>query len=183
VKTLSTLSLTAICLLALAACKQQAEEASPTAEAPAPAPQVAAEPAKTPPPTYAMTTEIPASIMAPDSVETSIGTLEYFDGVPKANTVEKVYDYLDRARAVEAFLNTLPTISMYMIREGQLYVGQDASNKVLIYDTLADSKSLYLTQNTSTMYAFGFLDLKKDGPTVVELPPRILGILDDMAFL
>ena len=39
-------------------------------------------------PKMKMTTDIPASIMAPDSVETSIGTLEYFDGVPKANTVE-----------------------------------------------------------------------------------------------
>jgi hypothetical protein len=46
-----------------------------------------------------------------------------------------------------------------------------------------DSKSLFLTGNTSTMYAVGFLDLKKDGPTVVELPSRMLGILDDMAFL
>jgi hypothetical protein len=133
--------------------------------------------------TYKMTTPIPESITAPDKVETSLGTLEYFDGVPKANTVEKVYDYLDRAGAVEAFLNCIPVMSMYMIREGQREAGQDASNKVLIYDTLADSKSLYLTQNTSTMYAFGFLDLEKDGPTVVELPPRMLGILDDMAFL
>jgi hypothetical protein len=60
--------------------------------------------------------EVPANA---DKVETSLGTLEYFDGVPKANTVEKVYDYLDRARAVEAFLNCIPVMSMYMIREGQ----------------------------------------------------------------
>jgi len=62
------------------------------------------------PPKMKMTTEIPASITAPDSVETSIGTLEYFDGVPKPNTVEKVYEYLDRARAVEAFLNCIPVM-------------------------------------------------------------------------
>ena len=34
------------------------------------------------PPKMKMTTDIPASITAPDKVETSIGTLEYFDGVP-----------------------------------------------------------------------------------------------------
>ncbi|QDS94683.1 hypothetical protein FF011L_34630 [Roseimaritima multifibrata] len=45
-------------------------------------------------PKMKMTTEIPKSITAPDKVETSIGTLEYFDGVPKPNTVETVYDYL-----------------------------------------------------------------------------------------
>jgi hypothetical protein len=55
-----------------------------------------------------MTTEIPQSITAPDKVETSIGTLEYFDGVPTAETVENVYDYLDRSRAVNVFLNSLP---------------------------------------------------------------------------
>ena len=68
---------------------------------------------------YKMTTDIPASITAPDKVKTSIGTLEYFDGVPNEATVEKVYDYLDRSRAVEAFLNCIPAMSMYSIREGQ----------------------------------------------------------------
>jgi hypothetical protein len=33
-----------------------------------------------------------------------------------------------------------------------------------------DSTPLFLTGNTSTVYALGILDLKKDGPTVVEVP-------------
>ena len=129
-----------------------------------------------------MTTEIPQSITAPDKVETPIGTLEYFDGVPTAETVEDVYDYLDRSRAVNVFLNSLPAISMYTLREGQAGIGADASNKIAIWDTLMDSTTLLLTGNTSTMYAVGFLDLAKDGPTVIALPPRMLGVLDDMAF-
>jgi hypothetical protein len=130
-----------------------------------------------------MTTKIPASITAPDKVQTSIGTLNFFDGVPTEKTVDTVYDYLDRSRAVEVFLNTIPAISIYSLRKGQASVGADKSNKICIFDTLMDSKSLVLTGNTSTMYALGFLDLKKDGPTVVDLPPKMLGILDDMAFL
>jgi len=133
-------------------------------------------------PKMKMTTDIPASITAPDKVETSIGVLEFFDGVPTEKTVDTVYDYLDRSRAVEVFLNCIPAMSMYSLREGQSSVGADKSNKVCIFDTLMDSKSLVLTGNTSTMYAVGFLDLKNDGPTVVELPPKMLGILDDMAF-
>jgi len=135
------------------------------------------------PPKMKMTTNIPASIMAPGAVETSLGRLEYFDGVPSEATVDKVYDYLDRSRAVEAFLNCIPAMSMYSIRQGQRDFGLDASNKIVVYDQLLDSKALWLTANTSTMYAMGFLDLEKDGPTVIELPPRMLGILDDMAFL
>ena len=45
------------------------------------------------------------------------------------------------------------------------------SHQICIFDTLMDSTSLVLTGNTSTMYAVGFLDLEKDGPTVIDLPP------------
>ena len=51
------------------------------------------------PPKMKMTTDIPASITTPDKVKTSIGTLKFFDGVPTRNTVDTVYDYVDRARA------------------------------------------------------------------------------------
>jgi len=128
-----------------------------------------------------MTTDIPSSVTAPDKVETSIGTLDYFDGVPSEKTVETVYDYLDRSRAVNVFMNSIPMLSMYMLREGQAEVGCVASNQICIWDTLMDSKTILLTGNTSTMYAVGFLDLAKDGPTVIDLPPGMLGVLDDMA--
>ncbi len=47
------------------------------------------------PPKMKMTTPIPASITTPDSVDTPIGTLKFFDGFPDDATVEKVYDNLD----------------------------------------------------------------------------------------
>ena len=43
-----------------------------------------------------------------------------------------------------------------------------------------DSKALWLTANTETVYVSTFLNLKADGPTVIESPPNVLGILDDM---
>jgi hypothetical protein len=133
-------------------------------------------------PRYQMNTDIPASITAPAKAETSIGTLEYFDGVPTPATVETLYDYLDTSRAVNVFINSIPMLSMYTLREGQAGIGADASHKIAIWDDLMDSTTLLLTGNTSTMYAVGFLDLAKDGPTVIDLPPGMLGILDDMAF-
>ena len=51
-----------------------------------------------------MATDIPASITTPDIVETSLGTLKFFDGFPDAETVKKVYDNLDFQRGVQAFL-------------------------------------------------------------------------------
>ncbi|MEP2119773.1 MAG: DUF1254 domain-containing protein, partial [Bauldia litoralis] len=40
------------------------------------------------------------AISIPDKVETPIGTLEFFDGVPTGDTVQTVYDNLDRMRGL-----------------------------------------------------------------------------------
>ena len=133
-------------------------------------------------PTMKMTTEIPEAYTAPDKVETSIGTLRYFDGVPSEKSTEAIYNYLDTSRAVNVFLNSIPALSINALRQGQAAMGADTCNKICIWDSLMDSKTILLTGNTSTMYAVGFMDLLKDGPTVIDLPPGMLGILDDMAF-
>jgi hypothetical protein len=59
-----------------------------------------------------MTTEIPLDITTPDSVETSLGTLKFVDGLPDEATVEKVYENLDRMRGVDVFLNTMAAASV-----------------------------------------------------------------------
>ena len=92
-----------------------------------------------------MTSKIPAAYTAPDMVETSIGTLRYFDGVPSKVTTEAVYDYLDRSRAVNVFLNSIPTLSMNALREGQAAMGCVKANEICIWDSLMDSKSILLT--------------------------------------
>ena len=61
---------------------------------------------------------IPESILTPDSVDSRIGTLEFFDGYPSAVTVDATYDNLDFQRGVRAFLDTLPIASLYAMREG-----------------------------------------------------------------
>ena len=44
-----------------------------------------------------------------------------------------------------------------------------------------DAKSLFLTANADTVYSMGMLDLTK-GPTVLEVPPKALGAIDDYWF-
>ncbi len=122
------------------------------------------------------------SISTPDKVETSIGKLHFFDGIPTDDTVKTLYDNLDRMRGVQVFLNCLPGASMYRLRAGNKSIGQDKSNKVSIFEELLDSKSLYLTGNTSTLYAQIYLDTEIDGPTVIEIPPGMLGMVNDSWF-
>ncbi|WZO97189.1 DUF1254 domain-containing protein [Isosphaeraceae bacterium EP7] len=116
-------------------------------------------------------TEIPGQILTPDTLETRIGTLKFFDGLPTKETVQKVYDNLDFMRGVDVFLNFIPATSMEAIRRGLADVGVARANQAILFDGLMDSNSLFLTGNTDTVYCFAFTDLEKDGPTVVEIPP------------
>jgi hypothetical protein len=116
-------------------------------------------------------TPIPVSITTPDTVETRIGTLEFFDGLPSRETTQKVFDNLDFLRGVEVFLNCIPMTSLEGMRTGHETMGVKRSNQMLLADQLLDSDPLFLTGNTDTVYCSGILDLERDGPTVVEIPP------------
>ncbi len=127
-----------------------------------------------------MTTRIPPEIVTPDRVETRFGTLEFFDGIPTAATAAKVYDQLDFARGIEAFLNGIPAASMVAIREGMRCVGA-VDGTIGIFQDLMDSKSIFLTANTESIYYGTWIDLRK-GPIVVESPPNVLGVVNDFWF-
>ena len=126
--------------------------------------------------------EVLDSISTPDAVETSIGTLKFLDGAPTAETAQKVYDYLDTMRGVDAFLKGMPGASVQALIKGNHQLGAKQAHQVMIMDKLMDSKSLFLTGNTSTMYVIPTLDLKRDGPTVFEAPPGMLGAFNDAWF-
>lgn len=137
--------------------------------------------AQTPP---GFNTPIPPEIMTPDSVETKyLGTLEFSDGRPSKETADKVYDHLTYLRAVEVFLNWMPAASLEAMRLGHVESGITSSHQVAISRQLMDSNPLFLTGNTDTVYVSTILDLEKDGPTVVEIPPGSgPGTLNDAFF-
>jgi hypothetical protein len=47
---------------------------------------------------FKMTTPIAPGLATPDRLETSIGTMNLTDGVPTPDTIEKIYDNLERSR-------------------------------------------------------------------------------------
>ncbi len=57
--------------------------------------------------------------------------------------------------------------------------GPKGANRIAIFAQLMDSQTLVVTANTSTLYAYTYTDLAKDGPTVIEVPPGMLGFLND----
>ncbi|MEO8303168.1 MAG: DUF1254 domain-containing protein [Betaproteobacteria bacterium] len=131
-------------------------------------------------PTMKMTTPIPESITTPAKIESRLGTLEFPQGYPTDSTAEKVYEHLDFMHGVEAFLYALPGASIHAAGRGIKSQGGD-NQTVLIMEQLMDSRSLFLTANTQSIYSMMWLDLK-DGPLVIESPPNILGIVNDHWF-
>ncbi|MFO1361573.1 MAG: DUF1254 domain-containing protein [Burkholderiales bacterium] len=123
---------------------------------------------------------IPVSITTPDKVESRLGVLNFKDGAPSRETLEKVYDNLDFTNAYRVFLDNMRGVSIHALRKGLMSVGMKA-NEVGIFEDLMDARSLFLTANADTIYVMGFLDLSK-GPIVLETPPRFLGTVQDAWF-
>jgi hypothetical protein len=128
-----------------------------------------------------MATDVPATITTPSKVETRIGTLEFFDGVPTKETTRILYDNLDFLRGVETFLTGVPFASLHAVLEGWSQVGLDRNGAVGITESLMDAHLLYLTANTESVYVMTPLDLS-GGPVVVHSPPNTLGMVNDHFF-
>ncbi|MGL3211848.1 DUF1254 domain-containing protein [Bradyrhizobium sp. BR 1433] len=131
-------------------------------------------------PKMKMSTEIPPSLITKDTVETRLGKLKFTDGFPDSATVDKVFDNLDFQHGVQAYLTALPGVSIEAVRRSSADFGP-VNQTVLIAEQLLDSRSLFLTANTTTPYTVLFLSTK-DGPLVIEVPPEVLGPIDDAWF-
>jgi hypothetical protein len=123
---------------------------------------------------------IPPSVSTPDRVDSRLGPLEFKDGVPGKATAEKLYDNLDFTYAYRAFMDNLRGVSIHALRKGMQSIGVK-DNEVLVFSSLMDAKSLFLTANADTIYVMGSLDLSK-GPVVIETPPKFLGAVQDAWF-
>src|SRR5215471_687019 len=132
-----------------------------------------------PPPKYSA--DVPSKITTPDAVETRIGTLKFNNGVPDQKTIQLVYDQIDFVRGIEAFLAGMPATSVYALCEGFDQAGFKRNQGIGITEDLMDARSLFLTPNTTTVYVFLCLD-PKDGPMVMQVPPGVLGPVDDADF-
>jgi hypothetical protein len=132
------------------------------------------------PPKMKMTTEIPEGITTPDNIETRVGDLNFFDGVPDVESAQKVYNLLDFTHAYQAFMDGTKIASMDGIRKGILEFGP-ANTTAVLFEGLMDSKALFLTANTTSVYMFSWLEMG-DEPMVIETPPNVLGFINDHWF-
>jgi hypothetical protein len=123
---------------------------------------------------------IPQSLVTPNKIETRIGAIEFKDGLPSKTTLDRVYDNLDFTHATRVFADTLQGVSIHAIRQGLQSIGVK-DNEVVVFSKLMDASSLFLTANADTIYVIGGFDLTQ-GPLVLEVPPRVLGTVQDAWF-
>jgi len=122
------------------------------------------------------TSPIPPEITTPDTVDTPIGTLEFFDGVPTDATVQTVYDNLDRIRGVEVFLNLIPGVSVFGLREGPRSLD---ARTMFHYAYTAVTPAMAVTKaGIGSDYGIAFSDSRKqpmDGSKTyrLHLPPNV----------
>jgi hypothetical protein len=120
-----------------------------------------------------------------EALDTRIGELEFtqsfVDGYPTDATVEKLFDEMDFQRATQAYIWSIPIVSMAQWRfahEEQL----GAENGQIVFVESYRDKLGGLTYNATTPYVLPFIDLA-DGPWVVEMPDppgKVRGAAHDM---
>jgi hypothetical protein len=129
-------------------------------------------------PQFKFSTPPPLGVAAPDTVDTRFGALRFFDGVPDQASTQRIYDNLDFQHSVQAYLLALPVVNQVANRNAILAIGP-ANATVPIWETMVDSRTVELTANDNTPYTWFWIDLHS-GPLVIEAPPKVLGLVDDI---
>ena len=118
-----------------------------------------------------------------ETLKSPIGSLsftqDFANGYPTDATVKKLYDARDFQRACQAYLWSIPIVSMAQWQYA--YTKQlGAENGQTVLTESYDDKVGGLTYNATTPYAIPFIDLA-DGPWVVVMPEgEVRGAAHDM---
>jgi hypothetical protein len=108
-----------------------------------------------------------------------LANLPFKEGYLSKEGIAALKDELVFQRAVQSYIWALPALNMYGMKEGSEKVFGKGYNVLPIFKERLNAKTLITTPNSDVIYALGYLDLKDDGPMVIEVPPGLQGILDD----
>lgn len=89
--------------------------------------------------------------------------------LPAKRSVGALFDKMDYQEAVQCYLWGLPIVAFAEWQRVHQEVFGAGSNDLVYYNTYEDKLGI-LTGNATTPYIISFIDLAKNGPTVIEMP-------------
>src|SRR5271154_1758773 len=115
----------------------------------------------------------------PPSHYDNLADQPYIESYPLSADISVLKHELLFERGVQSYLWALPALNMYGMKEGSEKIFGAGYNVLPIFKERLNAKTLVTTPNSDVIYAMGYVDLKDDGPLVIEVPPGVQGILDD----
>ena len=120
---------------------------------------------------------VTAPFPPPPEVDTRFaGRLEFHGGYPTEGTLQNLYDQLDFQRGCQVFLRHLMAAAIWGFQQAFTRDLDMGPADLLIMH--ADARGLALTANSETIYGVAMIDTKP-GPVVLDVPPKVLGFLND----
>ncbi len=113
------------------------------------------------------------------AVHDSGDELVFKQGYPTDETAAGLKDDWLYHEAVQTYLWAMPALNMEAMKEGSEAKFGKGYNVLPIFKERLNAKTLITTPNSDVIYALGYLNLKQDGPLVIDAPPGLQGILDD----
>lgn len=104
---------------------------------------------------------------------------EFKGDFPTKEAAEMLDDELYFQRATQVYLWALPAINIYAMKEGSEKTYGAGYNVLPVWKERLNAKTKVTTPNSDCLYAMGYVNIAKDGPIVVEVPPKNQGIFDD----
>ena len=119
-----------------------------------------------------------AGCATPDS-QKQLEELPFKDNFPTKATADRLHDEMLFHRATQVVGWSLPAMTLWFMKKGSEERFGAGSNVLVIWKDRLSAETIVSTPNSDVVYAMGYIDLKKDGPVVVEVPPNQQGMLDD----
>lgn len=89
--------------------------------------------------------------------------------LPSKQSIPALFNEMDYQQAVQCYLWGLPIVAYAEWQRIQYDVFDASSNDLVLYNSYDDKLGI-LTANATTPYIITFIDLAKNGPTVIEMP-------------
>ena len=122
-------------------------------------------------PTPGFNNKIPEKILTPDTVETRIGTLNFVDGVPTAETTQRVYDTSTSCAASRSSSTSFPPRPSKRCAWASPKWARPRATRPSSSTSCWTPIRCSSPETRTPSIAASMLDLETDGPTVVEVPP------------